>query len=353
MSGPVFTGLGSGLITSHLSIAGSLNQLDMAGGALTAGAYLDIAGTLGKANIGEIEAGLVDILNPPDLFTGIDPRTFDFSQASFFFERGATLQAKGGIGQLSVFWFTPGSIFYNTTASHTPPTPPDPPSIGVNQRYFIQFLMSNVLAPNISSINVAGSIDHARIMAGADLGADLLPGGIGVNADTYGVGHIGSVSVGTMKLKPNQSVAPLTPGGTDQIDYGFGDIQDSLVIAGAFRSGVVGLDNWGGSGYNLVTLHDELLFEDGSSIGKVTVAHQIISSYNETLAVGNDFATATQPDIPEFPFFVPFGVGSYKIGSLNVNKVAESPATIQASFGIWYRDPYVFVETPRGLGFNA
>jgi hypothetical protein len=348
-----FTGLGSGLITSHLSIAGSLNQLDMAGGALTPGAYLDIAGTLGKANIGEIEAGLVDILNAPNLFDGIDPRTFDFSQASFFFERGATLQARGGISQLSVGWFTPGSIFYNTVDDPNAPSPPSPASIGVNQRYFITFLMSNVLAPNIGSLNVAGSIDHARILAGADLGADLLPGGTNANADTYNVGRIGSVSVGTLKLKANQFVLPITPGGTDQIDYGFGDIQDSIVGAGLFRSEDFASDEWGGSGYNLVTLHDERLFEDGSSIGKVTVAHQIISTYSETLAVGNDFATATPPAIPEFPFFVPFGVGSYKIGSLNVNKVAESPATIQASFGVWYRDPYVFVETPRGLGFNA
>ena len=57
-------------------------------------------------------------------------------------------------------------------------------------------MMSNVLAPNISSLNVNFAIDDARIMAGADLGADLLPGGTGVNADTYSVGHIGSINVG-------------------------------------------------------------------------------------------------------------------------------------------------------------
>ena len=92
------------------------------------------------------------------------------------------------------------------------------------------------------------------------------------------------------------------------------------------------------------------MFEDGSSIGSVNVASRIVSSYSDINAVGNDLSTDAPP---LFPYFVPFGVGSYKIGKLTVNHVPESVATIQASFGVWYRDPYVFVETPRGLGANG
>ncbi len=97
--------------------------------------------------------------------------------------------------------------------------------------------MSNVLAPSIGSLTVNFAIDDARIMAGADLGADLLPGGTGVNADTYGIGRIGSINVGI--AKPFMTYAPITVVATETTDYGWGMIQDSIVGAGLFRSEVL------------------------------------------------------------------------------------------------------------------
>ena len=344
-----FTGTATGMIAGRLFIKGSVSALNMPTGELLPGALLDITGSLSKASLGFVDAGSVSIFTQMDIFDGIDPRTFNFGMASFSYTPGATVRVRGGVGSVTVQQFSPGSIFYDNTVSTSVDTQP---LMGIDQRYFTQFLMSNFLTPSIGTMNVVYQIDHARILVGSDLGADLLPGGTGVNADSYGVGRIGTLRVGTFPLKPNETILPISVGDTDGNVYTYGSIQDSLVIAGAFRAGVPGLDNWGGSGYNLVTLHDQRYFQDGSSIGKVIVANKIISSYNEIETQGDDLATGSPPDRP---FFVPFGVGSYMIGSLNVSRVPESPATLSGVLGIgtWYRDPYVMVETPRGVGFNA
>ncbi len=135
-------------------------------------------------------------------------------------------------------------------------------------------------------------------------------------------------------------------------EYGAGSVGDSLIAAGLFISPNAGggAGPWGGSGYNLVSQHNLYLFEDGSYIGKVDVLGQIQSLYSEIEAAGNDFDTGTPP---QYPYFVPFGMGSYKMGSINMSGAPVSPVATYSAIGIWPRQPYLFVELPRGLGANG
>ena len=63
--------------------------------------------------------------------------------------------------------------------------------------------------------------------------------------------------------------------------------------------------------------------------------------------------SVSDADPPEYPYFVPFGIGSYQIGQLKVRNVPVSPITTISGVGFFLRHPYIFVEVPRGLGANA
>ena len=66
----------------------------------------------------------------------------------------------------------------------------------------------------------AQSLDAARILSGADLGADGAPGGTGANADSYAAGAIGSIRVlGTI-------VSSFIGAGIDPVDQTFGNSND-------------------------------------------------------------------------------------------------------------------------------
>ncbi len=333
-------------IWKRLFIDGDVKCLDMSQGRIIGGALVDITGYLKKASFAYIDAGSADIFGALDDLAAIPVASFDPSGFGFFYTPGATLRVGDGIKDLTVSWFTPGDITYDTATGGSLVEP----TTGTDQRYFLQYIMSNVLSPQIGRLNVLNSMVDARVLAGADLGADLLPGGFGPNADSYDVGHIGQLNVGLMAKNAYPTYWTLTSGGTDPVTYGSGIVADSLVGAGVFLANVPGLAPMGGSGYNLVPLHDGFLFEDGSSIGKVNILTELISSYNDPEAAGDDFSTATPPLIP---YFVPFGIGSYQMGSVMIGGVAVSPVAVQASFGIWPRFPFLFVEIPRGLGANA
>ncbi len=125
-----FSGANSGFIFTGLRVKGTISQLSAPNGGIAPEALFDIGGALTKAVIGTIEAGTVYIATDlsADQFPAADPQTFDPSTVSFSFTRGATLRAKGGIGQLQVGTFLPGAIFY---AARAPPIrnatdPPDP-----------------------------------------------------------------------------------------------------------------------------------------------------------------------------------------------------------------------------------
>jgi len=335
-----FTGPGWGWIWDRLFVDGDVKSLDMPDGMIMSESIVDITGYLKKASIGIIDAGMVSIIDPLDNLADIPLMAFDPSTFNFSYSRGATLRTGDGIGKLTVDWFAPGAIFYDDTVGGSLVEP----TTGTDQRYFVQYLMSNVLAPHIRKLDVLQGMAHARILAGADLGDDLLPGGTGANADSYGPGYIGSLRVGTQARRGRVGEVFLV-GDTEGLSYGGGAISDSLVGAGLFR-----FMNWGGSGYNLVTLHDNYWFQDGSYIGKIDVVGRVVSRYNEIEAAGTDLSDATPP---EYPYFVPFGIGSYMINQLKVQNVPASAVTTISGVGYFIRHPYIFVEIPRGLGANA
>ncbi len=349
-----FKGLAWGYIFSGLTVNGDAGQLSMPDGVIAYEAIVNISGVLKKADIGYIEAGYVDIGTAidDDTIATVPLATFDPSTVSFSFARGATLQVGQAIGKITVGWFLPGGIYYVMSDGSTGPNGFVAPTDGTDQRYFTQYIMSNVLTPSIGKMDVLWGMGNARILAGADLGADRLPGGIGANADTYDVGYIGQIRVGTAEKTAGLSSVYYIAGGPDGTEYGSGSVTDSLVAAGLFISPTApgGYGPWGGSGYNLVSQHDLYLFEDGSYIGKVDILGQVQSLYSEIEAAGNDFDTGTPP---QYPYFVPFGIGSYMMGSVSVQGAPVSPVAAVTGFGIWPRQAFLFVELPRGLGANA
>ena len=84
----------------------------------------------------------------------------------------------------------------------------------------------------ISSIFVA-SLDNARVLSGANLGADGAVGGAGLNADSYGEGSIGTIKV------TGAVTSSVIEAGVNPVDQTFGNADDTLsgsAAADAIRS---------------------------------------------------------------------------------------------------------------------
>ena len=120
-----------------------------------------------------------------------------------------------------------------------------------------------VLAPTIGSVKITGSVTRARILAGADLGADWAPGGTGPDADAFQRGTISKLSIG-------------------------GGVTDSLIGAGLIAHD---------GAFDLAWLDANAAFVDGSLIGSASILGPVTSS-----ASGG----------------VPFGIGAYQISKIKV-----------------------------------
>ncbi len=128
-----------------------------------------------------------------------------------------------------------------------------------------------VLAGSIGKGAIGGNVQHARVLAGADLGADFAVGGAGSDADSFGAGQIGGLKIG-------------------------GNVSDSLIGAGLVpHSGA----------FDLAYLAASNAFLDGSGIGKMSI--------NGTL-------TSSAPG-PEQPF----GIGAYQVGKYKINGSTTNP----------------------------
>ncbi len=122
--------------------------------------------------------------------------------------------------------------------------------------------MATIVARNIGKIKTQADCYGARIVAGANLGADLLPGGSGDDADTYLSGSVESLKVG-------------------------GNFNNSLLVAGATAGGVNTMLPGGYDLFNLV-LTDGFVWR--STVGKVKIV--------------GDFAASA---------FGGYGIGAYEI----------------------------------------
>ncbi|NLW51282.1 MAG: hypothetical protein GXY85_10670 [Candidatus Brocadiaceae bacterium] len=98
--------------------------------------------------------------------------------------------------------------------------------------------MVQVFARDIGQIDVKGNVQHARILAGADLGADWAIGGTDANADTFGGGSIQKIKIG-------------------------GNVSSSTIAAGLVAGP--------GDEFNLNWAETTGAFVDGSVIGKVDI----------------------------------------------------------------------------------
>ena len=130
-----------------------------------------------------------------------------------------------------------------------------------------------VLASSIGGVKVGGDVVNARLLAGADLGADWAVGGTGAAADSFAAGAIGKVSVG-------------------------GSVIDSLLGAG-----LVGHDG----SFDLAWLAANSAFLDGSLIGRVAIRGALTTS-----AAGD----------------IPFGIGAYRIGRVRVGIPSDPSLTV-------------------------
>ncbi len=123
-------------------------------------------------------------------------------------------------------------------------------------------LLVQVCAPTMGSISVGGEIVNARILAGTDLGTDWDLGGVGENADAFGMGTISKLSVK-------------------------GDVHDSLIAAGISSEDDTTLD--------LQWCHDNTAFVAGSTIKSGSIGGSLTSSWEDPGA--------------------PWGVGAATLGS--------------------------------------
>ena len=73
-------------------------------------------------------------------------------------------------------------------------------------------------------------MDSARILAGANLGADGAVGGSGADSDTYGAGAIGSVKIA------GAITSSFIGAGVDPVDQTFGNADDTLAGTAASDS---------------------------------------------------------------------------------------------------------------------
>jgi len=69
----------------------------------------------------------------------------------------------------------------------------------------------------------AASLTNARVLSGANLGADGAVGGSGANADTYGAGSIGSIKV------KGRIITSFIGAGANPVDQTFGNTNDTVV----------------------------------------------------------------------------------------------------------------------------
>jgi len=132
--------------------------------------------------------------------------------------------------------------------------------------------MVQILARNITSVQITGNVTDSRILAGADLGDDWALGGTGDDADTFLAGSIGSISIG-------------------------GSVSDSLIGAG-----LVSHDDT----FDLSWLKANSAFIAGSVISKITIAGTLTSS----VPLG------------------PFGIGAYDIGSYTIGGLTIHPLVV-------------------------
>jgi hypothetical protein len=84
--------------------------------------------------------------------------------------------------------------------------------------------------PSLGDLNIRGNLVNARLMIGADLGADGRLGGAGANADHFSIGSLGSVGVGGSVLGTKVWV------GVDPLDGTFDDGSD--IILGGTSSNI-------------------------------------------------------------------------------------------------------------------
>ncbi len=129
-----------------------------------------------------------------------------------------------------------------------------------------------ILAGAIGKGKIGGNVQHARILAGADLGADWAVGGTGDDADSFSVGQIGGLGIG-------------------------GSVVDSLIGAGLVSHN---------GAFDLAYLAANNAFLNGSAVGKLSINGTLTSS-----AAG-----------PEQPF----GVGCLPGGQVQDQRQQHAPA---------------------------
>lgn len=88
----------------------------------------------------------------------------------------------------------------------------------------------DLAAASITKLTIAGNLDHAQILAGADLGSDAALGGSAGAADSFSPGTIGAISVsGTIS---NSTILA----GVHPYDGAFNDLNDVPLTGGAIKT---------------------------------------------------------------------------------------------------------------------
>lgn len=90
-----------------------------------------------------------------------------------------------------------------------------------------------VAAASLGTLTIGGNVTGARILAGADLGADGHPGGTGADADTFAAGSIADLKVG------GRITNSLVGAGFTPADGVFGNTDDGVLGGAASRIGAL------------------------------------------------------------------------------------------------------------------
>ncbi len=280
----------NGDLMSNIFVGGSLQNARFVNGTIWDPSVIDVEGS-----IGTVEASVIYGGNPLDIPAPGQTVT----------NKGATIQAGGDIDSLN---FDRVWTFVLADDDFEPFRP-----------YYGLPMVNMIAGGDIGEVNVESDMFGARLIAGADFGADYLPDSFGdtyganagaiENTDSYNSGTIGTVNVGW-------------------------NVWDCLIASGINQWG---FDTWA-SGYNLVTLRDGLLYDDFSSVGTVTIGGYMLSTWNETDWVGDPTADPVEP-----PVFVPYGIGSYTVTDEVRIHGGAVPLVTSPPF---LRHPYILLEDP-------
>lgn len=121
----------------------------------------------------------------------------------------------------------------------------------------------------IGSISVAGDVNTSNFQAGGDLGRNVLPGGVGLDADVTTAGSIGGVVIGG-NFRQSSMVAGLTRG-----PDGYFGTADDTVASGRSSIGNVAI---GGTQVGSTRNSESYRIASSGAIGLVTVGGQPITT---------------------------------------------------------------------------